>query len=372
MSTSDLVAELGEKLAGPELWWTEFQARASFSPKMRSSLYRALASLLRNGHALTSGLIKLHEVYQPQKHPLAFILESWIEGLTSGKTFSDAVQSFIPTEELVLISSGERANNLEEGLLQAAYVVTTKSSMKSVVSKSLAKPLFLLVLLIGLMIGFSLWMAPTFQTTFPADKFPPHVQKLFYVSDYFRDFWHVTVAFLAGLVVLISWSLNNWTGPTRERFDSFPPWSLFRTYNSASFMIALSSLLRAGVSLSESLKNIHAQSSPWMREHLEGCIERLDDGLSYREVFNSPMLDSTTKNMFAIYADQTEFDKAINSIGKEIIETSTESIQSKASLANVVALAFVALIIGWMYSSVMAVNQMTKDMTSQTQQTAGH
>lgn len=357
---------LEEFLSGPNAKWMEIQGKMAFDSKTRAEFYKMLASMLTNNLALSAAIQRMHDIYAPQGNPLAVVLRKWSEGLVSGLKFSEAIAKHVPESEIVLISAGERSNSLADGLMQAAFVIETKAAMKNAVIGSLAKPAFLMILVFVILAGFSVWMAPTFQETFPADKFPPHVQTLFKVADFVRGYWHVTLVAIAGFVFFIGWTLNNWTSESRNRFDNFPPWSIFRIYNSASFMIALSSFLRAGVSLTEAIRSIRSQSGPWMKRHLARVMFRLEAGDAYKDVFNSNMLDLQTRNMVAIYADLTDFGQAIDSIGKSSIENATTGIQKKAAVANVVVLALVAAMIGWIYMAVMSVQQMTKDLANDT------
>lgn len=357
---------LDDLLRDPNEKWMEFQGKMAFDSATRAEFYKMLASMLTNNLALSAAIQRMHDIYAPQGNPLAVVLRKWSQGMVSGMKFSEAIAKHVPESEMVLISAGERSNNLADGLMQAAFVIETKSAMKSAVVGSLAKPAFLMVLVFVILAGFSVWMAPTFQETFPADKFPPHVQTLFKVADFVRGYWHVTLVGIAGFIFFIGWTLNNWTADSRNKFDNFPPWSIFRIYNSASFMIALSSFLRAGVSLTEAIKSIRAQSGPWMKRHLSRVMFRLEAGDAYKDVFNSNMLDLQTRNMVAIYADLTDFGQAIDAIGKAAIKNATTGIQKKAAIGNVIVLALVAAMIGWIYMAVMSVQQMTKDLANDT------
>lgn len=371
LDVETLQIEVENRFAGPTQRWNSIQAKMAFTTKARVDFYKMLAAMLDNNLPLSSGIAKIHDVIAPQGNPLAHMLRDWRNSMVSGRKFTEAIEKYVPKEELVLIGAGERSNNLGEGLRQAAFVLDTKSQMKSAVVGALAKPAFLLVLMMVILAGFSVWMAPTFQQTFPPEKFPPHVQTLFHVADFIRNYWHTSIGTIAAIVTAISWSMGNWAAESRNRFEKVPPWSLYRTYNSASFMIALSSLLRAGVPLTEAIRSIMAMSSPWMKRHLKACLTRIENGDSYADVFNTDMLDEDTRNLVAIYADLTEFDKAIDGIGKESITNATTSIQKKSATANIFALMVVAGIIGWIYSSVMSINQLTKDITSEAQQSSG-
>lgn len=342
--------------------WDLFSGKMAFSSTRRSNLYKMLAAMIRNGLPLNSGLEKLLKLYRPRKHPLTPVIARWHQGMADGKMFSEVIKDFVPNEELTLIVAGEHSNQVAEGMEQAQRSTAAKMSMRKAVIGALAQPALLVIMLFGLLMGFSIGMAPTLMNMFPLERFPSHVQKLFALAEFLKSFWWLVVGLMVTAVAGVSWSLGNWTGSLRERMENIPPWSMYRTYSSASFMIALSALLQAGVALPEAMRTIRAQSTPWMRKYLSISLNRLERGDNYQRVFGTGLLDQETYDQVAIYADMADFDQAIRSIGNAAIESSVESIKTKAAVTKTLSMVLMGAMIAWIYSAFMAVNQLSSEL----------
>lgn len=339
-----------------------FMAKQAFGPAQRADLYKMLAATLDNGLALKASISKLLKLYEPRKHKLVPLLRSWSRGLAEGRKFSEVLKGQIPTAELALIAAGERSNQVAEGMMQAQKATAARIAMTRAIRSSLIGPAFLLLATFGLLIGFSKGLAPILTSMFPIEKFPGHVRQLLLAADFVGNYWWAMSGALVTAAVVISWSLPNWTGPIREKADNFPPYSLYRTYNSAAFMISLSSLLRAGVALPEALRSIRALSPRWMRRHLSLSLRRLENGDSYQLVFETGMLDEQTYDLVAVYADLSDFDASIKAIGEASIENSVESIRKKSAVVKTFAMIVMGLIVGWIYSAFISVQQISSDM----------
>lgn len=343
------------------LWW----AKQSFKPQMRSDLYKMLAAMLGNGMSLKASLDKIRRLWGPRKHPLVPLLALWSQGLSEGRKFSEVLAGFIPSEELTLIAGGERSNSVAEGMLQAQKATAAKMAMRAAIVGSLLEPSLLVVGAFGLLVGFGVFMGPLLLSMFPIDKFPGYVQTLLHLGTFMQNYWWL----LGGVIVVAStavmWSLGNWTGSMRDRVDRLPPWSMYQTYQSATFMIGLSALLSSGVPIPEAIRNIRAQSSTWMKRHLSVSLARLKNGDSYQEVFGTGMLDIPTNDLVAVYADLAEFDQAIRSIGESSIENSVTGIQRKSAVAKKLSLIIVGVLMGWIYSAFMSVQQVSGELTKQ-------
>lgn len=362
-----LAYQLETQLQGPNQWWSQFQAKNALGDESRVDFYNMIAAMLRGNLPLSSCLEKLLLSYQKPGDSMAVVLRSWISKLEAGKTFSEALEGWVPKSELILISAGERSNNLAIALDQAARGIKAVAAIKSAFIKALAYPLGIIVFVVALLGFFSSQMQPIITQSFKITDFPGYTQTLFSVGGFIANYYILLIILGVSGVSLIAWSMNSWKGQWRDRADHIAPWSIFRTYNSATFLLSLSALLQAGIPLNMALQEIRAMSSTWMKAHIDKCSALLETGASYREVFNSNMLDDKVRILIAVYADLTEFEKAILSIGNVTIENSIETVNRKAGTAKVLTTVLAACLIGWIVAGTMSIQSAASRMTTSAQ-----
>lgn len=363
---SDLFSRTFE---GPSAWWDEKQARMSLTAKRRIDTYKMIAAMLRSDLPLSDCLLRLIETYKNPGDPFRHVLQSWFNAMETGRTFPEALTGWVPDTELVLISAGERSHRLSEALDQAARGIKVISEIKGAFIKALLYPVGIILFSVTLLGFYSSQLVPILTQIFKLEDFPHHIQTLFSLGGFVAsNYMLLALAFFA-VFGSISWSLNAWVGGLRNKFDRIAPWSIYRTYNSATFLLSLSALLQAGISLGEALQEIRSLSGRWMKSHIDLCAHKLAQGVSYKDVFDSNMLDDETRVLIAIYADLTEFEKAINDIGNQSISESIERVNRKAATAKTLTMILAAALIGWIVMSTLAVQQMSQQMTRSSQNT---
>lgn len=371
MSITAFIEEVSDHIArtfeGPSAWWDDQQARMALTAKRRIDTYKMIAAMLRSDLPLSDCLLKLIDTYKNPRDPFRHVLKAWFGAMEAGKTFPEALTGWVPDTELVLISAGERSHRLSEALDQAARGITVISEIKGTFIKALLYPLGIILFSVTLLGFYADQMVPILTQIFKLEDFPKHIQLLFSLGGFVAGNYLILALAFGSLVGLISWSLNGWVGPMRNRFDAIAPWSIYRTYNSASFLLSLSALLQAGISLGEALQEIRSLSGRWMKGHIDGCAHRLAKGASYKDVFETNMLDEETRALIAIYAELTEFEKAINDIGNQSIDESIERVTRKAATAKTAAMFIAASLIGWIVLSTLSVQQVAQQMTKSAQ-----
>lgn len=344
-------------------------SRLSFGADKRLNTYEQLASMTRDNIPIDACVNRIYERKLARSRGDRHIFKRWANALSSGKSFSQAIADDVPDAELVLIGAGERSRDLANGLEQAVYVARASQAMRSAVIKELAMPVVMIAALTALVIGFSLKMAPEFAKMLPPAKWSSSGQVLYAISKVVSQFWMVG---LIGLFVIggaIGYSVPRWTGTLRAKFDRIPPYSIYRTISSSTFMVALASLLRSEVPLPEALKFIRANSSPWARSHLAVMSARIRAGREYGEVLETGMLDDETSDNVVIYSKSQDFDVAIMNLGTRAIDASVKRLKAQAAVANIVVMMVIGLSIGWIVSEVFDISQRATKVSAQSQAT---
>jgi type II secretory pathway component PulF len=309
-------------------------AKLSFSTKERLALYEMLAAMLTDGLPLDDCLRKLYEHDARTKAPLALILRKWIDRMGEGTPFQEAIKDDVPAQELSLIAAGMGANDAISGLRQACTIVRGRMRLTAAILEALRYPFFLTLVLIGALVGTSVWLLPSLVKDLPVATWGPWGQGLYAVANAITSYGPYALAAFIALASLIVWSMPRWTGTGRAQADKVMPWSIYRMFSGSMFLLSLSSLLKAGVPLGEAVRQVRTIASPWVRDHLALMQRRLASGKSYAIALNTGLLDKPLMRQVSIYSELTAFDHAIKSIGERAIEATIDRVKDQANIVR--------------------------------------
>jgi len=191
---------------------------------------------------------------------------------------------------------------------------------------------------------------------------------LFELSGIIAKTWMYIIPSLSLVGFIAMRSVPRYSGTFRHILDKIPPWSIYRIYSSATFMISLSALIKAGIPIESAIRFIRQQSSPWMKEHLSIMTGRMRAGIEQGEAMDTGLLSDRVSDMVAIYSSTADFDAAINTLGKTATEDGLRTIKKQAGLAKTISMVLIGFAVGWILISVMAIGDAAKrasDMSSQ-------
>lgn len=307
-------------------------AKMRFGLKTRIGLYERIAAFLKADIDIVSTLRTIKTRYDKKKDYRGKVLAEWIKEMDKGAKFSDAIKEWTPAAEHMLISAGERGKGLISGLEQAVVLSTAASKNKNAIIAGLIMPVVLITMIFLMLIGFQVQMAPVFIGLLPLQQWPSNAQVLYNWSKFFYDNWFIILCLMGVLGFIISATMNKWVGRTRKIFDKIPPWSIYKGYQGSSFLIALSSLMQAGIANYECLKLMDKTASPWMKSHLSIMKRKMNQGgPNQGEALNTGLLDDETAGDIEDYSRLGSFQDAIFILGSRSLEKSVA--QTKARMA---------------------------------------
>ncbi len=325
-------------------------AQIQFGIGTRMALYKKLMSFLKQGVPLMEVLIKFHELYARKKgDPRAVALNDWINAMKRGESFSQAIASWVPPSEVMLIEAGERSGSIVNSLQQAIEVTEAVKAMKKAIIGGLAYPAILLLVLVGMMVGFSVGIVPKLADVMDPSGWPGPAATLYDVSQFVNNYGIYVGATVVGLVVLMIKTFPYWVGATRKKVDGFPPWSVYRAFESSTFLVALSALMKTGTPLMEAIIRLKSLATPYVGWHLGRMAVRMKGGTANGVAMNTGFLDKETAADIEIYGEVADFQEAMEAIGKESIATGVERIQASTKAMGTVVMILVAFYTGWVY-----------------------
>lgn len=324
--------------------------KATFTLSRRIGMYEKIGAFLEARIDLVSSLRAIRDRYAERKDSRAAIMSEWIRDLDNGKKFADSIAPWIPSSELMLIEAGERGGGLEAGLREAVVLSSASSKNKSAIIQGVAFPIALVGMLMGMLCMFQIKMAPVFRDLMKPEKWPDSARLLDKISGFvYHDMW-IVLGVLGVMAFLIGKTMPTWTRNPRPIFDKLPPWNIYRSYQASSFLIALSSLMKAGVPVYDALTAMDKNASPWMRVHLNKMMVTMSlGGGNMGRALDTGMLDIETAGDVQDYSRLGSFSEAIYILGGRSLEAGIRIIQQRMGIIKNLLLVMVAGSIIWIY-----------------------
>lgn len=334
----------------------------------RMAISRKVASLLRNNFTLMDALhrIEMIESNNGQKpgEPFAIAMREIQKNLERGMTFAEATEGWVPKEETLLLTSGN-VSSLLISFENLTRIVDGITRIKRAMLSAVAYPLFLLVLTIAIIILVGLYLVPPLASAAGSEVvWRGAAASLVWVSDFAGKYWHVFAGIFIILASIIWASLPVWTGKIRTLFDKLPPWNTYKLQLSVSWMMSLSAMVSAGVSVPDAMRMLSDKSNRYLSNILEEALHYIANGenlggalaLTGKDFPNTEIIGD-----LMIYSDMNDFDKNISQIANDYMEESVRKMESMSNVLNSIGIIVVSIIIGWV---VLGTFQMQEQITS--------
>ena len=320
----------------------------------RMEVYRKLASLLRNDFTLMDALDRIWTVESQNgrkvNEPFAIVLKAWQTNLERGLPFPDAVRSFVPANESLMLAVGD-ISKLSVALDNVVRVGAGMQRIKSALQSAITYPAFLLILTFGIIIAVGLYLVPPLMEAAGGDiVWRGTAASLVAVAKFSDRYWGIGLLALAGLFVVIWLSLANWSGRTRVMFDNLPPWSMYKISVSVGWMMSLAAMVSAGGSLPVALKTLADNSGPYLRNILERTNRFITNGENLGHALQHTGARFPNDEIIgdlAIYADMAGFDQNLSNIANDYLDQSVRRMEALSSFMNSAGIILVSAVIAW-------------------------
>ena len=359
MSVIDLVKDAFGQSDGPPDHLTSldiFKIKLKFGAAARKNFYDKISSYLDSGINAFDTLGTISARYRKNGDFRYRMLDYIVERMRQGGNFSDSIHGLIPDGEEMLIYAGEKGKGLSQGFKEAAILAESTAAIRRVISVGVAMPIFLIVVLAGMMIGFQQKMVPVFVTLMPVERWPSSSKTLYNLSLFINTYWPILGLILMALCTLIYLTLGSWTGFIRRSiFDRIPPWSVYKSFQASSFLLSIASLLNSGTPLADGLAMLNQHSSKWMSLHLDQMLETLRTGRDTPgRAMNTGLLDQEIAGDIEDYSQLANFEQAISTMGRKMVGDSVVRIGDKMGVLRNLFLFIIAAFMVWIYGSTYA------------------
>ncbi len=348
----------------------QWYARLIFrlNTEKRIAMLRKLASLLRNDFTLMNALGRLEMIESNNgknpNEPFAIVMRQWQKNLERGLSFSDTTRGWLPDEETLLVTSGN-ISNLVIALENTVRVVEGEGRIRRAVRNAVAYPLFLLLLTFGIIVMVGLYLVPPLIEVAGSDViWRGAARGLIAMSDFTVEYWYIFAIVFLGLIFTIWLSLDNWSGRLRAAFDKLPPWSIYKIHISVGWLMSLSSMISAGITMPDAIRMLADNAPKYLRSILEETLHYIANGDNLGVALSRTGRDFPNKEIIGdlmIYADMVDFDKNITSIANDYLDNSVRKMESLSNVLNGIGIMMVSAIIAWV---VLGTFQMQDQITA--------
>lgn len=337
-----------------------WKQRLRITSKLRVEWYETMAQMCADGFAVADSLADMQAEFSKINHPMLPVVRELLlrlRGSGTGRKFTgnSSAQSrtlgtelngLVPTNEALLIESGERAGNLELGLRQAAEYVTAKNQLGSEVKTALLGPAQLLMILLGILIGFSIYIFPNLEGISPRSRWPAMARRYAALAD---SAIPLTLLIVVGGVLLAlgyMWLIKNWKGSTRDKFDKYLwPFTTTARLNSAAMLASLSGFVNAGVPFSKAIDYLAGSSDPYMADvYARLAIDLRKGSRPAVALINCHIMPESFHWKIAQYGKSSAFDRALASMSRTFIQ---HAIVNTKAIFSIISFLFKLMIVGF-------------------------
>ncbi len=339
-----------------------FLFKRSFNTKERLKFYKKITQLLSNGVNLDKALYQVESSKRRGRDVIAVeVYASWRRDLENGINFGTCMGSYIPPGEAMLIESGADSGKLQKSIESAMEMLQQQQSIRSAIVGSGTYPLVMICILIASLVVVSYKVIPAFTEVLPIEEWQGASKIVANISMAIKENGLRYFLVFIGTMILVFLSLPRWTGRTRLLVEKLVPWSIYRVWQGASFLLSVASLMSAGVKIDDvSMARIARRAPPYLKERMLAVGQEMASGLNFGDALANSgykFPDVEIIEDLRIYATLRGFEDNLVEITRDWVTEAEANVQASMKIVNFIALLLVALTIGGLISALFGVIQ---------------
>ena len=322
-----------------------------FPKKTRLRFYRRMAALMRGQMPLHDAVVEMRARAERDK-----TLTGWgqrkiyrtIETRMYGDSFATAMRDFAPRMDLMFFEAASAAGRWDDVFDRIFKVYGDISAMRKTMVKAIAPSFGYTILLLALIVLTGKILVPPLASIEAPSKWTGAGRLLYLSQQLVRNpllLWGL-VLFLVLVSIVVIWSMPNWTGQLRRRFDAIPPWSLYRLVQGSVWLVTVANLSESGVPHDVIVQRMIPSASPWLRERLVVTHRLMRSGHSLGSAlavsgmgFPHPQLVED----LSVFAQRPGFAEALQNMADSWSEEGLEQTELAAAITNIVGLLIVSI-----------------------------
>lgn len=332
-------------------FFTRLSLSMQFGASVRERFYTKISQLLTNGVNLDTALAQLQKVASRQKAGALFAFYGSLRStMANGGNFGQAMAPYVPSSEAIMVETGAHTGRLNDALENTIGMMVQQKKLRRAIVGSLSYPVMLFFMLILAMYLVSTQIIPVFTQVLPLDEWEGLSLQVAQVANFVNQYGIWLLGALGALIGLIMFSLPNWTDKSRMLVEKIFPWSIYRLWQGSAFLLAVSSLMAAGVKLDEvSLTRLGRKASPYLKQRIDAIKKQMIAGMNLGEAMHKAgykFPDEDIVDDILIYAKLRDFDQSLSRITNRWIDDLIINITALMKGVNTMMLFAVAIVIG--------------------------
>ncbi|MGE3769673.1 MAG: type II secretion system F family protein [Bdellovibrionales bacterium] len=338
---------------------TQLRFKSNRSERFR--VYRKLQGMLAMNESLGRSLERLwYNVTDMGKYPdrpTARALREWLNKDRAGASLAEAMDGWVPMNELFMIRAGEESGAVARSLSVILEMGTTGKEMKQAIMQAVSYPIFMMLLLMAV-----LWMFGVNMIAPMKEFAPPEVvasmSGMVFVSDFIDSFGILVLLLFAGIIATIGLTLPYFDGALRIKLDAYPPWSWYRIWQGSAFLLSLSALLNANVPLKRGLEVLEEQATPWLKERIFLARQEVLRGRNLGEALRATHMNFPDPQValdLEILAERADVADVMKSVTHDWMGEQIERLKRQAEVVRFFGLIAVGAVIAWAMLSIVGV-----------------
>lgn len=327
--------------------------------KKRMAMYRMLEKMTGEPANLqiNEAILELQNLESNKDNhtSLWYVYDDIIDNMRSSEHgFAGALSKFIPQQDTMIIAASEQ-DDITLGFSTVIENNKKTEAMKKAFIKALAYPMFLLMVLLGVIYYFSIQLIPVMAENIPnGANISASSSFLITMANTFYYWFSGLIIFMLVGGALIYWALPNFSAKYRKYLENIPPFNMYRLMVGCGFMFALNSLSRAGYIQIDALEQMVSLSKPYLRHRIEILMDLMADGRDLGEALIFSKLDFPDKQMVRELAIQVKYSEndALEILSNTLAEDGLETIKAQATILNTFVTMTVFSIIGFLYFAI--------------------
>lgn len=360
--------------------------------KTREVFYEQLATALENRESMRDFFHEEAKISQAPATPnpsRAFALTSMLRVMseTDASRFVDFVGPYVPQQDRMMLAAVDEAKGEQraETLRSLAQAVRDQKLARSVVMSAVRTPMILLPGVAAFAYVISSKAIPVVAKTAasagPAAEamvWTPFNSLVRSVANGLVEYgWAMALSLIVALAFYF-YQLPRWHSRRRYQFEAIPrrravllmpiaPWllplGLYRDFQVGMMLSAMAVMLKAGLTLRNSLEVIRSTSSPWMRGHVRRILIHLEHNTTdYVGAFSKGLLSpSLLARLASTIRTQPQFDKVLIQIGVDGAAEVRKEVSATASVLNTTLLIAAASFLLFLYIGNLSISTALSD-----------
>lgn len=323
---------------------------------------RQFATLIRAGVTIVDSTNILAE--QTESKALKKALHDVEKDIRGGTAFSDAVEKYpkiFPALFSNMVRAGEMTGNLDETLDRMATHFEKQHSLKKNIQSTLAYPIILTTLIIGVVIFLLVYIIPQFTLIYDQfdSELPQITQLILAISDVVKNLWWLVIMFLflgGGVFIFLFKKNQTFHYSVHVAILKMPIFGkLLRKAVIARMTRTLSSLFSSAVPILEALDIVaKVVENPVISKVVLDARSNLEEGGSLSEpLSNHWVFPPLVYQMTAIGEQTGTLDYMLERIADFYEEDVDRTVETLKSLIEPFMIIILAFVVGFIVLSVM-------------------